>query len=316
MRKAMQAPKLRTGNGAGQQDAPARADAKQASGTSGVEFRGNPVYSPDDSLAKAASKLANLKAAGNTLNKSNAAAAAATPKPAARTEPAQDPHAASRKPRPSDAATPGWRPEVEGIRGAEVEEDVPLAAKQLINQRRRRKSVYQRPTRYGDWFDGDDEELERMVDEFNDDDEEAAAQQAEQEAHAQRRREQRDRAARRKSAFPAISQRENAIAAEQAEAQEEEEAQALDIEAASGPHAPPAAALGNDIASKVRAIADGLCERLDGIIEESPMVRQRDEKSLRDKLVESWEGRVRYITLHKLNLIPRYPKTTSLVDVH
>ena len=304
MRKAMQAPKLRTGNApAGQQIATAKVEAKhQASSSSGVEFRGNPIYSPDDSLAKAASKLANLKAAGSTLNRSNAAgtAAAATPKPAARPEQSAQEYAASRKPRPSDAATPGWCPEVEGIRGAEVEEDVPLAAKQLMNQRRRRKSVYQRPTRYGDWFDGDDEELERMVDEFNDDEEEGAQQDAQQ---AQRRREQRDRAARRKSAFPTMAQREPSASEEndQEEHKAQEAYMAPAAEAVSCPTAAaaPAAALGNDIASKVRAIADGLCERLDGIIEESPMVRKPDEKSLRDKLVESWEGRVSNIW-HKI----------------
>ena len=71
----------------------------------------------------------------------------------------------------------------------------------------------------------------------------------------------------------------------------------------SSPPVPAAAAspseIGTDIANQVRAIADGLCDRLDGLIEESPALARgakRDDKSLRDKLLESWEGRVSLFT--------------------
>lgn len=111
------------------------------------------------------------------------------------------------------------------------QEEVPLAAKTLMKAHNRRKSVFQRPSRYGEWFDGDDDELERMV--------------------------------------------------------EEEECDEIN-------DALPHKAAQDDVANKVHAIANSLCEKLDGLIEESPAVKAAptDSKSLRDKLLESWEGRV------------------------
>lgn len=109
-----------------------------------------------------------------------------------------------------------------------------LAAMSVISKRNRRKSVFQRPSRYGDWFDGDDDELEKMVEDFNesDDDENGGLKQE--------------------------RGRDN----------------------------------GEDIAKKVRDITNGLCSKLDTLIEESPAHDSTYDKSLRDQLLESWEGKV------------------------
>ena len=312
MRRALQAPKLRdevvADSNVGTKPAP---ENKQPASGPGVEFRGNPIYSPNDSLAKAASKLANLKAPSN--------AAATTGKSATQSAAVETSNASkqSSKPRLSDAAaTPGYRPEGNyrstgggGAAGGGGDDEVPLAARSLITKRNRRKSVYQRPTRYGDWFDGDDDELEKMVDKFNDDEDgEKAIEAAAAVAQAEKKREQKDRAARRKSAFPALALRES-IALHRKEEEEEEKAEeeakketVVDLTAPTAAAAAAAASpseIGTDIANKVRAIADGLCDRLDGLIEESPALARgakRDDKSLRDKLLESWEGRVSLFT--------------------
>lgn len=81
-----------------------------------------------------------------------------------------------------------------------------------------------KPARYGDWFDGDDAELEKMVDEFNDE-----------------------------------QQMEN-----------------------------------DDVARHVREITDGLCSQLDILIDENELDGKVNEQSLRDKLLESWEGKSYY----------------------
>jgi len=109
-----------------------------------------------------------------------------------------------------------------------------LAAMSVISKRNRRKSVFQRPSRYGDWFDGDDDELEKMVEDFNESDED--------ENGGLRQERRRDH--------------------------------------------------GEDIAKKVHDITDGLCSKLDTLIEESPGHDSTYDKSLRDQLLESWEGKV------------------------
>jgi colicin import membrane protein len=301
MRRALQAPKLRgegpAGPGAGGIIAAQEAGPAPAAPPAGcLEIRGNPIYSPNESLQKAASKLAALKAGGDA--RKPAAPVPAAPKalhtlhmapraPPPAADPALAPHPSDspdldklhppRRPRPSEGATPGWRPQGPDAAAA-AGDDVPLAAGELMNKRNRRKSVYQRPARYGEWWSGNDDELDRMVEGEAD-----AAAEAEEE---RKRQERRDKAARRKSAFPAAARAQPVP----------EVAAAPPPPAAAPPPAKDSAAAGSAIADKVRAIADGLCGRLDGLIEESPMEkagrRARDDKSLRDKLLESWEGRV------------------------
>lgn len=301
MRKALQAPKLRTAGGdpSHASDAipgPSQLQPKDEPAArmdhTKFEFRGNPVYSPDDSLAKAASKLATLRAVSTNPSST---LPTETKTPTQGLPPAD----ASQhiKVAPSQGITPGWRPEAKGLRPGAIDE-VPLAAKTIISKRNRRKSVYQRPARYGEWFDGDDEELDRMVGEGNEDDVPSDAQNINAGQQDTRRQEFKDKAARRKSAFPAF----NITGSHGHGKSEDNEAERPPAPAVVPPPVAPAGTqaspseLGNDIAQKVRAIADGLCERLDGLIEASPAIAQvarRDEgKSLRDKLLESWEGRV------------------------
>jgi hypothetical protein len=289
MRKALQTPKLRNDNEGIQ--------LQQDEYDSNPDFRGNPVYSPEEAnLVKAASKLESLHQKSVSLaNKNKSATVAATPEANSGklSKSAVGDQIPAHKPRPSDAATPGWRPSG-GASAAAAAEEVPLAARTLMAKRSRRKSVFQRPTRYGDWFDGDDDELEQMVDDINGDEE--AAREAHQEALAQRKREKMNSG----RAAPTRRSRQQALPTT---AEEEEEAEKTATPVA--PTAPILSStdLGTDIANKVRAIADGLCERLDGLIEESPALprgAKRDDKSLRDKLLESWEGRVGFLLLFLL----------------
>lgn len=110
-----------------------------------------------------------------------------------------------------------------------------------------RNSMVQRPARYGDWFDGDDAELEKMVDEFND---------------------------------------------EQVQQGNKKD--------------------GSDVARHVREIADGLCSQLDSLIDESELEGSADEQSLRDKLLESWEGKSYYDRL--LQMTGSNETTSTLIQ--
>lgn len=119
-----------------------------------------------------------------------------------------------------------------------------LAAMSVISKKNRRKSVFQRPSRYGDWFDGDDEELEQMVEDFNEEEEEGMVQ-------------------------------------------GNTTGNGITTKTKSGK---------DDVVKQVQEITHGLCKQLDTLIEESPACQHRTiDKSLRDKLVESWEGRVRIL---------------------
>ncbi len=297
MRKALQAPKLRNANEGILSDSYASGDAVNQQPDeydSNHSFRGNPMYSPEDvNLAKAASKLENLHQKSISIAKTKPAATTAEVAPGKLSKTASD-QIPAHKPRAAEVATPGWRPAGASKSGAAAAEEVPLAAGDLMVKRDRRKSVFQRPTRYGDWFDGDDEELEQMVDEFNGDEE--AAREAHEEALARRKRERMEA-----RAAPTRRSRQQALPTTAEEDIEEENVattKAATPLAGSLPLVSNSADLGTDIANKVRAIADGLCERLDGLIEESPALARgakRDDKSLRDKLLESWEGRVRFI---------------------
>lgn len=289
MRRALQAPKLRAGadetpNPTAASLQPSRTQQqapKPAAPQPSLSLRSNPAFSPDDSLAKAASKLASLKAAGNGLIKAKAPSVTAAPPTAAEMAASTVPEPeisvsprtsqpAKRRTAKDDSTTPGYNPNL----GAH-DDDVPLAARDKMTKRNRRKSVYQRPARYGDWWTGDDTELDQMVDEYNDDEEEEAAK-------AEEERQKRERAARvnrRKSAFPALGR---SVAVEEDE-----------------PVAAAAAETKNaDVGQQVRDMANELCAKLDGLIEPdaSPKGQRKrfeDDKSLREKLLESWEGKVR-----------------------
>lgn len=104
-----------------------------------------------------------------------------------------------------------------------------------------------KPARYGDWFDGDDAELEKMVDEFND--------------------------------------------------------EQVDLKTGVEAH---------DVARQVREITDGLCSQLDSLIDEDELSGPVDEQSLRDKLLESWEGKTYYDRL--LQMAGSNETTSTLIQ--
>jgi hypothetical protein len=161
-----------------------------------VELRGNPVYSPEDSHAVKSDEMDKENLPSGGLGNATPAAA-----------------------KQQQQITEG-RPR--------------LAAMSVISKRNRRKSVFQRPSRYGDWFDGDDDELEKMVEDFNESDEDE------------------------NGGLKQERKRDN----------------------------------GEDIAKKVHDITNGLCSKLDTLIEESPAHDSGYDKSLRDQLLESWQGKV------------------------
>ena len=168
-----------------------------------VELRGNPVYSPEDSHAVKADELDKENMPAGGLGNATPAAA-----------------------KQQQQTTEGR---------------ARLAAMSVISKRNRRKSVFQRPSRYGDWFDGDDDELEKMVEDFNESDEDESG---------------------------GVKERKK-------------------------DH-------GEDIAKKVHDITNGLCSKLDTLIEESPAHDSGYDRSLRDQLLESWEGKVCAVLLYSL----------------
>lgn len=142
---------------------------------------------------------------------------------------------------PEDKENVGTTPKKNGVRPAGK-----LAAHSVISKRDRRKSVFQRPARYGDWFDGDDDELEQMVEEANEEDGENV----------------------------------------------DDERRGVENQSRG---------MKDDVARRVHEITNGLCNELDTLIEESPMVRDAErDRSLRDKLLESWEGKSYYDRLMQM----------------
>jgi hypothetical protein len=318
MRKALQAPKLR---GESSSEAPfagpgpsskslSQNPKGEAEKASSMHYNSNPIYSPDDSLAKAATKLASIKASADLRG---------APAPATKQQPDAPSHnhqqanqEQKKKPRGS---SPGYRPDLEGVRAAAATGGAPNTGPAARTKRQRRKSVFAPADRYGDWFTGDDTELDQQLEQYNDDDEEAAAAgvgprpQQRGGAEATRGRERVappspppaarqqnnnenngkpvGRSQRRKSIHPAAAQAQAATAAQTPPPQREERSPVV---------VPAAAAPGPDVAQKVRAIANDLCSKLDGLIEETPAEQRRlaarDGRSLREKLLESWEGRV------------------------
>jgi hypothetical protein len=192
----------------------------------------------------------------------------------------------------------------------------------LLSKRNRRKSVYQRPARYGDWFDGDDEELEKMVHDFNGDEQEDgktnsndAKSRSSKNNHidasgtrSTKPDQLKERAARRKSAFPIMGRSPPPNLTKESMAltpvnnnanKRVDPSNPSVLSTANTPHNRTV-----NTAQKIRAMAAGLCNQLDGLIEESPAVPRGfsrfENKSLRDKLVESWQGRSYYERLMQM----------------
>eukprot|EP00887_Chlorella_sp_A99_P005493 scaffold1.g5493.t1 len=289
----------------------------------------NPIYSPDDSLARAASKLAHLKAAASMLKQTSAATAArqaapvsagsfrahaaaaaspaalpcvaqpttqppasAAPAPSAGRVPSASPVPGAPPPEPCESpvveqavvhrrrgvtatsATPEeYRPEqdeeVDEEDAAAADAAAELAARSALQKRHRRRSVHpDASNRFGEWFTGDDTELDATLTQYNAED-----------------GQQPRRSRRRKSTFPALGKR--AAAEADAEAGEEQENQQGATAAAA------AAAQGQRrAAGRRRTLAPGadVAARVEAVTQE--MRRQDDDRCLRDKLVESWEVRV------------------------
>jgi hypothetical protein len=177
----------------------------------------NPIYSPsaespDGSLQQAASKLAHLKASrmavqttARPAGREALAATQAADLPRAAQDPGQLPAPIAQPPQQSEPpnARPQQRPASPGstspqrqpgieaaARGTpEYQPDdwvgsgddaVPLAARTAITKRHRRKSQHHGPERFGEWFSGDDDQLECALQEYN------LSQQQEQQVRAGR----------------------------------------------------------------------------------------------------------------------------------
>lgn len=150
----------------------------------------NPAFSPEDSLQKAATKLANLKAPNSNKK---------------------------------FLTTPEAAP------SKESKEKQRLAAMSALQKRERRNNSH----KFGDWFDGDDKDLEETLGEFND-------------------------------------------------------------EEGSTEHKP-----GDSVVKKVQAMAAELCADLDTLIAPESAFRPVGP-SLRQKLIESWEGKTYYDRLREI----------------
>ncbi|GAB4817641.1 hypothetical protein N2152v2_004687 [Parachlorella kessleri] len=283
----------------------------------------NPVFSPavdspDAGLQAAASKLASLKAArvgvqsGPRPASKLAVEAAVVVQPRA-LQPAALPVATQQQqggaageisPTAAAAAaaagslqqrspTPEYHPE--GLTDNSSEgssRTVPLAARTAISKRHRRKSQHHGPERFGEWFSGDDDQLERELREYN---LMQQRQQDEQAARAAAMEPRLTRAQRRKSLpAPALAR---SLAADGAGSAAE-----LDREP-SGKE--KAANTSEEVAAKVAAITSELGDRLDGLINDSPKDKGRkrrndDDRSLQDKLVEAWDGKSYYERLKSM----------------
>jgi hypothetical protein len=100
---------------------------------------------------------------------------------------------------------------------------------------------------------------------------------------------------RRKSVAPGALLRQRS--AEQAAAEQQASEAPPPLPAANGlQKAVPPPQLHNQAVQRVRGMAEELVNQLDGLIEPSPekLPRQaaQDDKSLREKLLESWDGKV------------------------
>ncbi|KAL4426810.1 hypothetical protein ABPG77_006596 [Micractinium sp. CCAP 211/92] len=157
-----------------------------------------------------------------------------------------------------------------------------LAALAALQRRRRSVAPGSAQKRYGSWFEGDDRELEHTLHEYN-----RAAPASPRMTRSQRRKSlaqgKRAAGARRKS-MAALSLRCSQPLA------------APCLQAIAPPVAEAVPAEGDSVAAEVAALNAELCAELDGMIEESPEKKGRgDGQSLRDKLLQSWDGRTYYV---------------------
>lgn len=189
LRGSLLVPKLR-----GQQDqqpaAPAPSKSRENPSPS-TFLQPNPVYSPglaspDESLAAAASKIALLKASrmGSQANIRAATKTADSKHVAVQqtASPARESQCATKPARDtthSDSLTnaafpaqyasqdPEYQPQENIPCSDSQESELPLAARTAIGKRQRRKSQHHGPQRFGEWFAGDDDQLEATLAEYN-----------------------------------------------------------------------------------------------------------------------------------------------------
>lgn len=273
MRKAMQGPKLQTSN-ASSSSVTTSTSLSTRDTNENLELHGNPIYSPENSLAAAASKLAQIKA---TPARSSSTAACTARDAMSRATPAtKQSNEMKNLVNGIDCKTPACEPPQDAQNKKGGRDEIPLAARSLISKRNRRKSIFQRPARYGEWFDGDDEELERMVESDSND-------------------ENQENLVANKKAGRNIRK----IEKDHGDGRAQVPSKAVEEPSAPNEASPPA----TDVVKKVRAITEGLCDKLDGLIEETPLGKMghpKDDRTLRDKLLESWEGRSYYDRLMEL----------------
>lgn len=315
MRKAMQAPKLRSMSTVATTPSVNSTSIDKNGEGENLELHGNPIYSPEDSLAKAASKLAHIKASSTPARTSSTAKE--------RSDQVVETSTAAARQR--ECVTPAVREPQKAENHNEEREEIPLAARSLISKRNRRKSIFQRPARYGEWFDGDDDELERMVGSDNDEDEANSVENQKGTKKDRRADKNLNCTGRNRLTTDALASKSNNAQAQHRQSNQEKERarqpkdnptpdnKAVDkslkhpeneIPALSAKEVSKSSPPGTDVVHKVRAITEGLCDKLDGLIEESPAVghlgRPKDDRSLRDKLLESWEGRSYYDRLMEI----------------
>ncbi|PRW58458.1 hypothetical protein C2E21_3031 [Chlorella sorokiniana] len=302
----------------------------------------NPIYSPDDSLARAASKLQNLKApqprAPSRAAQAQAAIAAAAaplplaaPKPDASPEPAPErcespqlipafPAAAAGE---QQAPPPAGEGSHKGLSGEDSGELAALSALQ-----KRRKSLAPATAakqRYGEWFDGSDKDLEHTLQEYNKEapapsprmtraqrrkslavdqslalepglarsllDRSLAAEEEEQEGAAGNGQAQQQQQEPQQAVAGQVQQAKRAAAGRRKSVAATQQVQVALPAERPGQHGHHAS-----VADEVAALNAEMCAALSGLVgEESPEKGHRgDQRPLREKLLESWDGKTYY----------------------
>ncbi|KAL4430975.1 hypothetical protein ABPG75_006231 [Micractinium tetrahymenae] len=319
----------------------------------------NPVYSPDDSLVKAASKLQSLKAlrataprplaasAGNNALAGSSQLCVAAPAPAvqapaaAAASTAAAPSTASAEAPESQMAAPPPQacdsPPVHDVakhasQAAEAgqrlsdEDSGELAALSALQRRRRSVAPGSAQKRYGSWFEGGDRELEHTLQEYN-----QAAPASPRMTRAQRRKSLAvDRSVALEAGLAAAAQGEAAADGgreeqpQQAQQQQQpkragggwRKSMAAPQQAATQPAEPAQTQIGS-VAAEVAALNAEMCAQLDGMIEDSPDKKSRgDSQSLRDKLLQSWDGRSYYERLLQMSQDQEQGKQASKEERH
>ncbi|KAI3433546.1 hypothetical protein D9Q98_003356 [Chlorella vulgaris] len=258
----------------------------------------NPVYSPDDSLARAASKLQSLKALrGGPVAPHRPLGVLPAPKAEVNAAPqttATLPLSSLNPLRAAQRAAPA-APSEQRLGGEDSGELAALAAVQ-----QRRKSMHAGPggggtqdQRYGQFWQGDDGELEDALHEYN----RSAPEPAAASPRMTRARRRKSMAADHlvlpdpgSAACLAEEEVEEDVRRAEEEGQPQREREQAQEEQDSG------------LAAEVAAISAGLCDQLEGCIEDSPEKQPRpDRRSLRDKLLESWGGKSYYARLQEMS---------------